>query len=450
MPGQDRRRFLSQLLGGAAATLATPAWLKAVESAPAQPSALGGGAVERGEVERRAVEREAVGRWPAELQEDEAYWERVKAQFSLAPGLILMNAANLCPSPYPVQDAVFRHTRDIDRDASFQNRGKFGGLKQEARLALAAYVGASPTEIAITRNTSEGNNSVVNGLDLGPGDEVVLWDQNHPTNNISWDVRARRWGFTVRRISTPPNPSNAQDLLDAFESALKSKTRVLAFSHVSNVSGVALPAKEICALARGWGILTLVDGAQTFGALDLDLRDMGCDFFTGSSHKWFVGPKEAGLMFVREESQERLWPSDVGVGWEGAEANGAQKFENLGQRDDGAVVAMATAAAFHEAIGPAAVERRVRALASAVKEELATVVPGIGFHTPRDPALSAGVVVFALPRGNHQEVFQGAYETHRLGCAAMGGDFNGIRISPHIYNTLDEVGTAIEAVSSYA
>jgi len=424
MSGPNRRRFLSQLLGGAAVTLATPAWLQAAESGLVLPSAVGKG-------------------------EDEAYWERVKAQFSLAPGLILMNAANLCPSPYPVQDAVFRHTRDIDRDASFQNRGKFGALKEKARMALAEYVGASPSEIAITRNTSEGNNSVVNGLDLGPGDEVVLWDQNHPTNNISWDVRARRWGYAVRRVSTPPNPSSSDELLEGFDSALNGRTRVLAFSHVSNVSGVALPAKELCILAREKGILTLVDGAQTFGALKLDLSDMGCDFFTGSSHKWFVGPKEAGLMFVREESQERLWPSDVGVGWEGAEAKGAQKFENLGQRDDGAVVTMATAAAFHEAIGPAAVENRVRALASAVKEALAETIPGIRFHTPRDPDLSAGVVVFALPGENHQEVFQGVYETHRLGCAAMGGDFNGIRISPHIYNTLDEVNAAVRAVVSY-
>ena len=425
MSDPNRRRFLSQLLGGAAATLATPAWLHAAESGT--PLLPGGG---RGQ--------------------DEAYWERVKAQFSLSPGLILMNAANLCPSPYPVQDAVFRHTRDIDRDPSFQNRGKFGDLKEEARMALAEYVGASPTEIAITRNTSEGNNSVVNGLDLGPGDEVLLWDQNHPTNNVSWDVRARRWGFTVRRVSTPPEPSSTEELLDAFNSALTGRTRVLAFSHVSNVSGVALPAKDLCAMAREGGVLTLVDGAQTFGALNLHLRDMGCDFFTGSSHKWFVGPKEAGLMFVRDESQDRLWPSDVGVGWAGAEANGAQKFENLGQRDDGAVVTMATAAAFHEAIGPAAVEDRVRDLASAVRDGLAEAVPGIRFHTPPSPDLRAGVVVFALPGGNHSDVYQGVYETHRLGCAAMGGEFEGIRISPHVYNTMDEVRAAVEAVADYA
>lgn len=432
MSGPDRRRFLSQLLGGAVATLATPAWLRATESG------IGGhdqyGALDVG-----------VGR----ASVDEAYWERVKAQFSLAPGLILMNAANLCPSPYPVQESVFRHTRDVNGDPSFQNRGKFGAMKEEAREALAEYVGAFPSEIAITRNTSEGNNSVVNGLDLGSGDEVILWDQNHPTNNVSWDVRARRWGFTVKRISTPPGTEDAEHLIDSFLTAMTNRTRVFAFSHVSNSSGVGVPAKELCRLARDKGILTLVDGAQTFGALNLDLHDIGCDFFTGSSHKWFMGPKEAGLMYVREESQERLWPTHVGVGWEGAEANGAQKFENMGQRDDAAVVSMATGAAFHEAIGPAAVQERVRELAFALKGSLAEAVPGVRFHTPRAPELSAGVVVFALPGVAHRDVFNALYQEHAVGCAAMGGEFDGIRLSPHIYNTLAEVDAVVAAIAAY-
>lgn len=430
MSSPDRRRFLSQVLGGAAATIAAPRWLGA--STGVEHPLLG----------EHGLPGAASG-------QEEAFWLRVKDQFSIEPGLILMNAANLCPSPYPVQQAVFNHTRDVDRDASFQNRGKFGALKEEARAALASYVGADPDEIAITRNTSEGNNAVVNGLDLGPGDEVLLWDQNHPTNNVAWDVRARRWGFEVRRVSTPAEPSTPGALVDAFRGALSPRTKALSFSHVSNVTGISLPAETLCALARERGVLTLVDGAQTFGAMDLDLHAIGCDFFTASSHKWFVGPKEAGLMFVRRESQPILWPSDVGVGWEGALASGAQKFDNLGQRDDAAVVSMAVAAAFHEALGPAAVEARVRALATALMEGLSQEVPEIRFHTPRDPALRCGVVVVVLPNGNHREVFEAVYDSHGLAGAGMGGAFAGLRLSPHLYNTMDEVGQAVDAVASY-
>jgi selenocysteine lyase/cysteine desulfurase len=367
----------------------------------------------------------------------------VKGQFSIRPGLIMMNAANLCPSPYPVVDAVQSLTASIDADASFQNRSKFNELRETGRVKLAAYIGAYTDEVAITRNTSESNNTVLNGLTLGPGDEVVIWDQNHPTNNISWDVRAERHGFTVVRVTTPPVPRSGSDLVQAFLDAFTARTRVLAFSHVSNVSGVAIPAKELCTAARERGVLTLVDGAQTFGAVRVDMHDMGCDFYTGSSHKWFMGPKEAGILYVRRDQVDDMWPSNVGVGWTTALENGAQKFENLGQRDDAAVSAMGTASDFHFTIGIDHIETRVRALAARMKAAVSERFPSAKFVTPMDPRLSAGVVIFSIPEADGSEVFEALYRNHQVGCAPTGG----IRFSPHIYNTMDEIDRAVEAIA---
>ena len=264
----SRRHFLKRLAGSVAAGLLPSLGLSGLK---ARAAAFAPGAVT-----------------------DEAFWRLVKDQFPLRPGLILMNAANLCPSPYPVSDAVFRFTHDVDADASFQNRGKFNDLHEAALAALARYMGADADEVVITRNTSEGNNLVIAGLDLGAGDEVVLWDQNHPSNNVAWDVRAQRYGYTVKRVATPAAPQSADDLIAPFAEALTANTRVLSFSHVSNVSGVALPAKDLCAMAQARGILTLIDGAQTFGVHRVDLHDIGCDFYTGSAHKWFWDPKKAG------------------------------------------------------------------------------------------------------------------------------------------------------------
>lgn len=424
----SRRSFLGRAGAAAGAALLAPAW-------------------SRGAAAREALPIDALARRPQDA-EDEAFWELVKRQFPLDPDLILMNAANLCPSPFPVQETVFRLTRDVDADASFQNRGKFGELQEASRSALAAYLGASPDEIAITRNTSESNNTVLNGLSLGPGDEVVLWDQNHPTNGISWDVRAERRGFTVRRVSTPPEPETAEELVAAFESAISERTRVLAFSHVSNITGVALPARTLCRRAREAGIFTLIDGAQTFGALRVDLHDMGCDAYTGSAHKWFVGPKEAGVLYVRAERIGELWASDVGVGWEGAVENGARKFENLGQRDDAAVAAVATAAAFHVAIGPDRVEARVRALAAELRSAIRDRIPGATFHASDVPERSAGVVVVRLPTEDHAGLYRRLYETHRIAGAPRGGEFPGVRLCPHIYNTLAEVERVADALAS--
>lgn len=379
---------------------------------------------------------------------DEAYWALVREQFPLRPGLVIMNAANLCPSPYPVIDAVTAHTRSIDADASFQNRAAFGELREETRALLADWVGADADEIAIVRNTSEANNTVVSGLELGPGDEVVIWDQNHPTNDVAWDVRAERYGFAVRRVGTPPAPASAEELVAPFRAALSDRTRVLAFSHVSNVSGVALPAERLCRLARERRVLTLVDGAQALGALRLDLHAMGCDFYTASSHKWPMGPKETGLLFVRRGRAPELWPLGVGVGWEGARDDGARRFETLGQRDDAAIAAFGTAVRFHQAIGPDRVEARVRALAGALMDGLRSRLPDVVFHTPAEPELRAGVVVFRLPGRDARSAFDALYREHDVACAAMGGDFAGVRLSPHVYNTMDEVDRAVAAVAA--
>ena len=213
MSAQDRRTFLGHALGAAALAAAVPVSLEA------------------------GTTRQVPGRWrDATATPDEAYWRLVKESFPLARGLVLLNAANLCPSPFEVQNAVFEWTRSINRDPSFQNRAKFGALRQESREAVAALVGASSEEIALTRNTSEGNNQVVTGLELGPGDEVLIWDQNHPTNSTSWDERAKRKGFSVRRLTTPAVPSTPDELASAFEDATRPATRVLAFSHRSNLT----------------------------------------------------------------------------------------------------------------------------------------------------------------------------------------------------------------------
>lgn len=430
MRSSTRRRFLGQLLGGTAAAVALPRSLTADDGRSRWATLLR---------EARSI--------TADEPVDEAFWRLVKEQFPLRRGLILMNAANLCPSPYPVQEAVFRFTRDVDADASFQNRAKFDELRETARQALAEYVAADADEIAITRNTSEGNNTVINGLDLGRGDEVVIWDQNHPTANVAWDVRAERYGYRVIRVATPPSPSGADELIEPFVDAITPNTRALAFSHFSNVSGVALPAKRLCAIARARGILTLVDGAQSFGAVRLDLHDMGCDFFTASAHKWFVGPKEAGLLYVRRERAADLWPSDVGVGWEGAKDAGARKFETLGQRDDAAVVSMGTTVLFHEGIGVDRIEARVRQLSATLKDELADRVPGVRFHTPREPELSAGVVVFDPSVADIPGAFARLYAEHGVAGAPRGGEFRGIRLCPHIYNTTEEIDRVVGAVA---
>jgi isopenicillin-N epimerase len=367
--------------------------------------------------------------------------------FDFPEDRVPMNAANLCPSPRRVADAVTHWTSVIDRDCSFQNRAQFAEHLEASRRAVAGQLGVAPDTIALVRNTSEANNIVNAGLDLGEGDEVVIWDQNHPTNNVAWDVRAARYGLRVVRVAVPEAPTDADALLEPFRRALGPRTRVLSVTHVSNVSGIRLPIAELGALTRGRGIHFHVDGAQSWGVHALDLDAVGCDSFSGSAHKWFMGPKEVGLLYVRPDRIDALWPAVVAPGW-GDDADtdlvGARKFESLGQRDDAALAALAEAAALHAEIGPAAVEAHTLRLARRLKEGLVEV--GARLVTPLATEFSGGVCIVAVPRPRRRELFDLLYREHGI----IGAPTGGLRLSPHLYNTDAHVDRAVEAVRAHA
>lgn len=419
----SRRGFMRRLAGG----LATAGFLGGATGASAAP-------------QQKMAEKAAM--LPKMDMGDERFWLSVRDQFILKDDLALMNAANLCPSPYQVMEMVFDYTRDVDRDASFFNREKFSQLQEDARTKLARLLGATPDEIAIVRNTSEANNAISSGFVLKEGDEILLSDLNHPSNNKSWEVKSRRYGFTINYAKFDRTPKSQDEIVKAFRDAITPKTRLMTFTHVSNTTGTLTPAKALCALGHERGLFVHVDGAQSFGALKINLADMGCDSYSGSAHKWFMGPKEVGVLYVRKERQNDVWPSIVSVPWRD-DVVGARKYEALGQRDDSAVAAMGRGVDFHMTIGPDRVEGRMRQIASAIKEGLSKL-PGVELTTSQDPGLSAGVVIFKPGALDAHKVYERLYNTYRIAGAGMGPN---IRLSPHIYNTMGETDRVVAAIS---
>lgn len=318
-------------------------------------------------------------------------WDAVRSHFLLPAELAVLNAANLCPAPRPVIEAQQADTDRLDRNPVPSFRNEMHGVKSGTRELLARYLRADPEEILVVRNTSEANNWVSNGLDLGPGDEVVIFADNHPSNNLAWKAKGRRFGYTVREVPwLDPHPG-AEGYLEAFERALTPRTRVLAFTHLTNTSGDIFPAAAICRMARERGVLTLVDGAQSFGLLDVDLSEMRPDFYSGSAHKWPCGPKEVGVLYVNREVQDRFWPSMYSA-YTG-ETEFAGSHEGLGQRDEPAIRAFARELEFLLSIGRPEIEARSRALADAAVEGLGRL-PGVRIWTPAEAASRAAVVTF--------------------------------------------------------
>ncbi|MBM3786208.1 MAG: aminotransferase class V-fold PLP-dependent enzyme [Acidobacteria bacterium] len=381
----------------------------------------------------------------AQAPADEPYWNMVAKQFPLAEKLIYLNAANVCPASHPVMDRHLAFLRDFHGNPSFQNRDKYVEMRESLRAKAAKMLRVSANEIAVTRNTSEGSNLVVKGIDLKEGDEVIVTSHNHPSNLDSWNVRARRDRFTVKTVSTPVLPGSADALTAGIEKAITPRTRVIAITHLTSTTGVLYPAKAIAELARRRGIWMHLDGAQTFGALDVDLSSIDCDSYATSAHKWLMGPLEAGLLFVRDRRIAELWPAVVTAGW-AEDLKGARKFEVYGQRDDPRVVALEASLDFVNTIGMRNVEARMRALATRAKTQLAAL-GGVELKTNHEAELSGGVVKFKLSDIATKTVYGKLWERHRIATAStLSGDSEGIRFSPHIYNLPGQIDAAVAAV----
>lgn len=373
-------------------------------------------------------------------------WETVRSQFLIPPELTVLNAANLCPSPGPVLKTVYDYTKRLDSEPVPSYRAEMREVKELTRKQLAEYLRVTPEEILITRNTSESNNWVSNGLDLGSDDEVVIFSDNHPSNNEAWKERSKRFGFTVKEVP-PLNPHPGFDYyLEAFEKAMTPRTRVLSFTHLSNTVGDLFPAKELCGMARKRGILTLIDGAQSFGLLDVDLSDIQPDFYTGSAHKWPCGPKETGVLFVNGSVHDKFWPS-VYSAYKGSDGL-AKTHEGLGQRDTPALYAFGQQIEFLRKIGQEKIEERSGDIATEIIEELQKT-KGVYIYTPDERALRSAVVTFRPANLEPAKVVK-ALEEDGIVAANLGGEnWAGVRFSPHFYNSNSDVERAIGAIRRY-
>ena len=384
---------------------------------------------------------------PTPASPDEKFWMSVREQFVMPKELTILNAANLCPSSGAVLETLYKTTRDMDQDPSMENRAKLGDGRENTRKLLAEFLHVTPEEIVITRNTSESNNLVSTGVDLKTGDEVLLTADNHPSNHTAWQQKAKRFGFTVKDIPVPNPHPGFDHYIDAFTRAITPQTKLVAITHLTSTVGDVFPAREICRLARERGILTLVDGAQSFGLFDVDLSDMQPDFYSGSAHKWPCGPKENGVLFINKNAQSKIWasifsayPGRVGV---------SRTFEGFGQRDEPAMIAFGEALKLQTEIGRGQIERRSRELTTALIDGLKKV-DGVKIWTSPDPSRRSAVLSFQPGNLDVRKLSAALYKNDRIGCATRGGeDRPGIRFSPHFYNTHADVDKAVAAIKRY-
>lgn len=386
---------------------------------------------------------------PRELYErdEEAYWAQVRRQFLIPDDAVYLNNGTVGSSPLPVLQAVVEGFNDLERMAPDdpEDYPIWGyGPSLEFREPLAKFVNAPVSELALLRNATEANSHVANGLDLRAGDEVLISDQEHPSGEQPWLLRERRYGIVVKQFEIPKPPKSADEILERIDDAIGPRTRVLFVSHVSTATGVVLPAKAICRLARERGVLSVLDGAHVPGMMKLDLADIGCDIYTASPHKWLQAPKGTGFLFVREAVMPRLWNTIVTAGWNEPMLK-AERFMRIGSSNVALLRGLRAAIAFAEEIGMERIERRHRALADHLHAQM--VERGAESWTSPDPALRCGIVTVNVPPIERMPLEAWLWREHRI--RIRGGEPSKLRLSTPYYLRRGDIERFLAAFDAY-
>jgi selenocysteine lyase/cysteine desulfurase len=375
---------------------------------------------------------------------DEAYWWKVRSQFNILDGMTFMNNGTEGPVPRVVIEANERYFREIAENPSNNYRREELDV---VRGQLANFVGAAPEEIAVTRSTTEGMNIFARGLDWKAGDEVIYCTHEHGGGIGPYTTLAKRYGIKPVVIEIPSPPESIDQIVGLYEKAITPRTRAIMVSHITYVTGLVTPVKELADLAHRRGLLISVDGAHPLGMMDLNLRALNVDHYAAAGQKWMMCGTGTGLCYIKRDVQERIWPL---MGPPGDPKDGAKKYEAFGQRDVPSALGMAAAVDLQLAIGKKNVEARGRQLSTRLRAGLKSI-PGVKLWTSEDPKFAAALTLFSVRNVPMENVQKAILSRDRIYIRTMTtGNLNACRAATHIYNMPDEVDRLIESVKHVA
>jgi isopenicillin-N epimerase len=395
--------------------------------------------------ERAATASAGVaGDTPEDAAKDEDYWADVRNAFTIDRNVINFNNGYCSPAPIPVQDAMKRYLDYSDMGPIQTMVSVLYPQIERVREHLAQAAGCSPEEMAITRNSSESNEIVQYGIELKPGDEVLTTDQDYPRMLTTFRQRERRDGIVLKTISFPVPVTSADDLYNRIESAVTPKTKLILICHITNRTGVIFPVRRICDMAHARGIPVMVDGAHAFSHFPYKLSDLNCDYYGVSLHKWTCAPVGTGFLYVRKERIAQTWSlmaSDT------KQVDDIRKFEEIGTHPAANPNAISEALVFNENIGIPRKAARLRYLRDRWAQRLREN-PKVKILHSESPDLSCGIGFIAFVGVDAGKMYEALYSKYNIITArvALPDQYDGLRITPHIYSTLRDVDTFADAV----
>lgn len=394
-----------------------------------------------------AAELAQIAGEPDEIARDEHYWARVQQAFTVDRSVINFNNGGVSPAPQWVQEAMKQHLDFSNKLPPHHLWHILEPRKETVRSRLARAWGVDAEEIAITRNASESLQICQLGIDLKSGDEVLTTTQDYGRMLTTFDQRERREGIKLTKIAIPVPAENDDEVVRLFEEAITPRTRVILMCHVINLTGQILPVRRVCDMAARHNIPVIVDGAHSFAHVDFKLSDLNCDYFGTSLHKWLFAPHGTGLLYVKKSRIAETWPMMPAAE---TQTDDIRKFEEIGTHPAANALAIAEALTFHEGIGSARKLSRMIYLRDRWAKRLAAQ-ERFRLNTSLKPGVAGGIANVAIEGIDTGELRNWLWREHKILTVAIKHEqFEGIRVSPSVYSTIEEVDRFAELMERAA
>ena len=383
-----------------------------------------------------------------DLNRDENYWKKVADMYHQNVKFINLESGYFSPSPESVKDYWVNFVNEINESPSYYMRTRQTEMREKVRKTLADYAGVQTDELILTRNTTESMNIIIQGIKLEKGDEILRTNLEYPNIIQALDMRERRFGTKIRIVDVPIHPKSQQEIVDMVIGAVNKKTKVILISHMVFLNGQVFPVKEVCAKAREMGLETIVDGAHSFSHVDMDVSEIGCDYYGSSLHKWLGAPLGNGLLYVKKGNAERLWPL---YGDTAYDDDNIMKLEHLGTRPCSDQNGIIPAVDFNLEIGKKEKSERLKFLqmhwASELKDN-----KNIILNTPLGEGQSYGIANVGVKNLRPSELADKLFDDHNIFTVPIDDDrgIRGVRVSPNLYSTVEDIDKFIEAMLTIA
>ena len=379
---------------------------------------------------------------------DEDYWRKVAGMYHQNVKFINLESGYFSPSPESVKDYWVNFVNEINESPSYYMRTRQNEMREKVREKLANYAGVAKDELVLTRNTTESMNIIIQGIKLEEGDEILRTNLEYPNMIQALDMRERRFGTKVRIVDVPIHPISQDEIVEKVIGAVNKKTKVILISHMVFLNGQVFPVKEVCKKAREMGIETIVDGAHSFSHVDMDVSEIGCDYYASSLHKWLGAPLGNGLLYVKKGNAERLWPL---YGDTAYEDDNIMKLEHLGTRPCSDQNGIIPAVDFNLEIGKVEKSKRLKFLQMRWAKELKDH-KNIILNTPLGEGQSFGIANVGVKSLQPSELADKLFDEHDIFTVPIDDDrgIRGIRVSPNLYSTTEDIDKFIEAMLTIA